>query len=972
MTSQIEIPVKITKPRMDLTLNRESLFALLDKYREYPVIWVVGPAGSGKTSLVSSYIEQRKIPYLWYKVDETDADAANVFFYLRLGAKTASLRKKFGLPLFTPEYALGLPAFTRRFFEILFEELGKPLMLVLDNFQKSAKGALPEIIRNALSVVPQGITLVVISRTKPPPQMARAIANQKMQIVGWEDLKLSFDETTLLVKRVHQKDLSNSTVHKLYKKVDGWIAGLILLSSQTDIKKLHPQILQRDTPEIIFDYFANEVFENVPEEIRNFLVATSMLSRITVEMAQALTGHSESENILEVVSDLDNFFTFKHRGNSDFYNYHALFREFLIARANKRFSAEVHTKLKSRAATLLESIGDIENAAALYRQIGDDTKFINLILRNTPNLLEQGRHKTVEDWITSLPDKAVDSNSWLLYWLGSCILPFKPSQSRPIFERALKQFEAHQDPQGIFLALSGVFQSIIYSFDKFDLFDQWIPEVEKFCHSYPVFPSQQVEALITSDMLYAFMLRQSNHPDFSRWENRSLMLIENNLSLRLKMQLLLPLLLHRIFSGKLADARNIIEILDGLISSLNYSKLVEITMGDAKALFNWLIADFNACKKFVNKSIDLALNNGIHTLSLFLNGHNVARLLSCGENSKADKILKSIKADLSQMGAWNKKYYHYLCLWRALIARDLDEAEAQSRLALAHGEIAGMPQTMAIACWGRAIVLQLEGKEQTAVKMLADALDLCEIYDIRQVKFGCRATEARFAFDRDYRPAGLNALQRAFSVASQNSYYNTYFWRQDDIADLCGRALEAGICENHLKKFICRRRLYPPDNYIHLVNWPWPIRIFTLGRLEIQTNGTPLKFKSKAPKKPLYLLKTVAALGGREVSNDLILDALWPELDGDAAHSAFTSCLHRLRKLLDNEQAIRVQDGKISFNSKICWLDLWPYEKLIRQAECLWLDTTDKNRSSEAVKLTEKMLWLNTMEFSCPMIPVPG
>ncbi len=225
MTSQIEIPVKITKPRMDLTLNRESLFALLDKYREYPVIWVVGPAGSGKTSLVSSYIEQRKIPYLWYKVDETDADAANVFFYLRLGAKTASLRKKFGLPLFTPEYALGLPAFTRRFFEILFEELGKPLMLVLDNFQKSAKGALPEIIRNALSVVPQGITLVVISRTKPPPQMARAIANQKMQIVGWEDLKLSFDETTLLVKRVHQKDLSNSTVHKLYKKVDGWIAG---------------------------------------------------------------------------------------------------------------------------------------------------------------------------------------------------------------------------------------------------------------------------------------------------------------------------------------------------------------------------------------------------------------------------------------------------------------------------------------------------------------------------------------------------------------------------------------------------------------------------------------------------------------------------------------------------------------------------------------------------------------------------
>ena len=955
MASKIEILAKITKPRMELSLNRERLFELLDKYRERPVIWVVGPAGSGKTSLVSSYIEQRKIPYLWYKVDETDADAANVFYHLRLGAKAASPRKKIGLPLFTPEYVLGLPAFTKRFYENLFDKIGKPSMFVMDNYQNSAEGALPEILRHSISVVPGGVTLVVVSRTKPPSFMARNIANQKMRIVGWEDLKLSFEETTLLVKRVYQKNLSDSVVRQLYEKIDGWIAGLILLLSQTDIEKLPLQILHGETPEIIFDYFANEVFEKVPAETQNFLMATSMLSRITVKIARDLTGHSDSENILEKLYS-DNFFTFKHRGNPAFYNYHALFRDFLIARANKRLPAEAHTKLKSKAAILLESIGAIEDAAALYRQTGDDDKLINLILCNTPILLEQGRHNTVRTWITNLPDQAVDSNSWLLYWLGSSILPFKPSQSLPIFESALEQFEAHQDPQGIFLALSGVFQSIAYSFDKFDLFDQWIPEVEKYREIYPVFPSQQVEALITSNMLYAFMLRQSNHPDFLKWENRGLKLIENNLAFQLKLQLLLPVLMNRIFSGKLSDARNIIEILDGLISSTNVPPLVEITMGNAKAIFNWLNADFNACKKSINKAIDLALAHGIHTMSLFLNGHNAARLLSCGELSKADKILNSIKADISQTGAWNKGYYYYLRLWRALIGGDVDDAEIQSRLALTHGEIAGMPQTKAIVCLGRAIVLQLAGKEQPAVKLLADALDLCEKYDMRQVKFSCLLTEARFAFNRDDQSAGLKALRRAFSVSSRNSYYNTYFWRQDEMADLCGRALEAAICENHVRKIILKRRLNPRNGHIYLANWPWPIRIFTLGRFEIQTNGKPLHFKSKAPKKPLSLLKTLAAHGGRDVSNALILDALWPDLDGDAAHSAFTSCLHRLRKLLDNERAIRVQEGKISFNSKICWLDLWSYEKSISQAESLWMDVAGKNRNLEAVKLTEKIM----------------
>ena len=116
-------PAKITQPKAQNTIQRQRLFILLDKAAQKPITWVYSPAGSGKTTLISSYLDSRKLPCLWYQCDEGDSDLATFFYYMGLAAKKAAPRYKKPLPLLTPEYLTGIPAFTKRYFEKLYSRL---------------------------------------------------------------------------------------------------------------------------------------------------------------------------------------------------------------------------------------------------------------------------------------------------------------------------------------------------------------------------------------------------------------------------------------------------------------------------------------------------------------------------------------------------------------------------------------------------------------------------------------------------------------------------------------------------------------------------------------------------------------------------------------------------------------------------------------------------------------------------------
>ncbi|MFV1973246.1 MAG: BTAD domain-containing putative transcriptional regulator [Thiohalobacterales bacterium] len=145
--------------------------------------------------------------------------------------------------------------------------------------------------------------------------------------------------------------------------------------------------------------------------------------------------------------------------------------------------------------------------------------------------------------------------------------------------------------------------------------------------------------------------------------------------------------------------------------------------------------------------------------------------------------------------------------------------------------------------------------------------------------------------------------------------------------------------------------------------YTWPVIIYTLGRFSVLHKGKPLEYGRKVPQRPLLFLKTLIALGGREVSVSSLTAILWPDADGDTAKRSFDTTLYRLRKLFENEPVLLLSDGKVSLDSSCCWIDVWAFERLLGQVQRIRTrDATGKD-AYQLDQLTDRMLGLYQNHF---------
>jgi DNA-binding SARP family transcriptional activator len=204
----------------------------------------------------------------------------------------------------------------------------------------------------------------------------------------------------------------------------------------------------------------------------------------------------------------------------------------------------------------------------------------------------------------------------------------------------------------------------------------------------------------------------------------------------------------------------------------------------------------------------------------------------------------------------------------------------------------------------------------------------------------------------------LEPFEKALALGRRQEYANTWLWRPEAMSKLCLNALEAGIEIQYVRDLIRRRKLYPPHACVDMRHWPCPIRIQTLKQFSVTVDEKEIGLFGRT-KVPILLLKAliVMGIGGKPISVDAILPELWPDCNADKAMNTFKTNLHRLRKILGYEEAVLVNQKKISLNPAICWVDIWGFDTLFKEAEKAWRSSNVSGGSKqEAIHLTQKVL----------------
>jgi len=946
--------VKITLPGLAGVYRRERLFYLLDRGCTRPMIWINGPPGCGKTTLVSSYIDSRKIQGLWYRIDESDSDIARFFNYMAIAAQKITRKKSSVLPVYNQTYSRDITKFARCYFEELYSRLTRPFVLVFDNYHEIPdKSLLQQIIHIGLLKIVEGGTLIIISRRRMPPILSRARANYSPEILRWNELRLTHGEFEEIVQK-RLGEYEKEALEFLYTKTDGWVAGLIMMLEEVKTEKIKPQLLEALLPDGICDYFETEVLEKTDSKKHDFLMKTAFFPRMTPQMAEKFLGDRKSGRMLTELH-ANGCFTEKYVQSEAVYHYHPLFREFLLNRGRENIQEDDLMRLQRDAAEILEETCLYEDAAALFCKSCAWDRLVQLIHGSARLLITRGRNRTLEAWLSCIPEEYFKTMPWLYYWKGLCMLPFTPADGYLCFETAFELFHSRNDDQGVFLAWAGAVEALTHV-SRFTGLDEWMMTLEELIERCPVFPSKEIEAQVASSMFSALVLRHPHHPEIDHWAERALSCSQECEDFNVKVRSLVCLAWHKIFKGDFAGASLAIHSLQVMTESNTVSPFYLLQFKEVESLYYWLTGVSDECQRVVLDGLALGRTAGIKKMKYNLMGHGVADSLSRGDTASAKRLLQKMAVSLAEGSPWEKSFYFFLKGWEALLKRDMVQALINGETALNFAVESGVIQVEALCHIEKAQVMHELGEREKAKESLDKARNIGYKIKSQLVEFLCLLSESQVAFGRGEEQTGLLLLHNAMTIGKKQGYINMFLWRAPVMAGLCANALAGGIEIDYVQNLIKTRNLVHDFPQLHLESWPWPIKIFTLGRFSLVKDGKPVQFSGKVQKKPLSLLKALITLGGREVSEDHLLDILWYDADGDVAHKSFATTLHRLRKLIGHEKIIQFHEGRLTLDTRYCWVDVWAFERMLGQVEALWREGLNESKKAHTIEQSERAI----------------
>jgi len=576
-----------------------------------------------------------------------------------------------------------------------------------------------------------------------------------------------------------------------------------------------------------------------------------------------VSGEERAEEILAGLYRDNHFVTLRRTQPQPVYQYHPMFREFLLARVRETLHEDRRRAALRTAAAAMEATGQGEEAVALYRESRDWDEMARLIGAHAEAMLGQGRGETLAHWVEDLPPEARERHPWVEFWAAASRAQIAPREARVRYEKAFERFRALPSPDrtGMALAASGAMDAILYELDDFSLLDRWIAILDEAESRGVSYPSAAVEARVACGMVFSLTLRQPQRRDIERWIARALDRAREVPDPNLKMFVGLLCALTLMWTGVHARALELIEAMRGIAGSPGVSPFSRITLKNVEAMYYMLTADGKRCMEAAREGLELARTAGVTTWTFQLLVHAYGGALGVQDLATAAEFAAQLDAQSARAGRLDQCLYHHFRAWEAMLRKDLMRALHCERTALRMAIEAGCPYFEVLCRLALAEALAECNDERRCIAHLQQLRPVVEGIGNHHLEFTCLTTAGRIAIEHGREHPGRTALRRGLALAREYGYAHFLWWRPEAMARACAHALDAGIEVETVRHLIVRRGLVPARPPLLVEAWPWMFRVRCLGSFELLRHDAPLAAEGKAQRRPLEMLKLLIAQG---------------------------------------------------------------------------------------------------------------
>ncbi|MDX1521390.1 MAG: tetratricopeptide repeat protein [Anaerolineae bacterium] len=435
-TPLLQTKLYIPPPRPDV-VSRPRLIERLNEGQTRKLTLISAPAGFGKTTLVSNWIDDLRVTIdesrldaksqianrqskiknrvTWLSLDEADNDPTRFLSYLI--AALQQIEPDIGQTGQVLLQSPRPPPVETLLTTLVNDITGLPqeIVLVLDDYHLIETQLIHEALAFLVNHQPPQIHLVITSRADPPLPLARLRARNELTELREEALRFTAEETTMFLNEVMGLKLSPEDVAELESRTEGWITGLQLAALSMQGRRDRAGFINSfsGSHRFILDYLTDEVLSQQPPALREFLTQASILNRLTGSLCQAVTGRDDSQALLEQL-EAANLFLIPLDNQRQWYRFHHLFADLLRSRLPHVMEAATLTTLHQRASAwfaqaaapandselMTEAINhalaaqDFEQAARLIAQIADVA------------IWQRGELNRVLAWLEQLPRQA--------------------------------------------------------------------------------------------------------------------------------------------------------------------------------------------------------------------------------------------------------------------------------------------------------------------------------------------------------------------------------------------------------------------------------------------------------------------------------------------------------------------------------------------------------------------------------------